>query len=161
MLEDLGNLGDFLGGLAVIITLAYLTLQVRQNTASAEAAAIQTASHSFADAVESFARDPEILRIYTASVQDFDSLGPEDRQRFAAIMGGLLHRFEGFLVLTDRGILPQGYWDGAANRIRGLSRSRAHGPGGNAAGTSSIKGCSSGSMKRSSASRCGRPLSAT
>ena len=40
LLEDLGNLGDFLGGLAVIITLAYLTLQVRQNTASAEAAAI-------------------------------------------------------------------------------------------------------------------------
>lgn len=119
MLEDLGNLGDFLGGLAVIITLAYLTLQVRQNTASAEAAAIHTASHSFPDAVESFALDPEILRIYTAGVQDFDSLGPEDRQRFSAIMGGLLHRFEGFLVLTDRGILPQGYWDGAANRIRG------------------------------------------
>lgn len=119
MLEDLGNLGDFLGGLAVIITLAYLTLQVRQNNASVEAAAIQTASQSFADAVESFAKDPDILRVYTAGVQDFDSLGPEDRLRFAAIMGGLLHRFECFLVLSDRGILPRSYWDGAVNRIRG------------------------------------------
>ena len=132
MLEDLGNLGDFLGGLAVIITLAYLTLQVRQNTASAEAAAIQTASHSFADAVESFARDPEILRIYTAGVQDFDSLGPEDRQRFAAIMGGLLHRFEGFLVLTMRHSSP-GLLGRRSQSDRGLSRSQAR-SGGNAAG---------------------------
>ena len=56
--------------------------------------------------MEFFAQDPEILRIYTAGVQDFDSLRPEDRQRFAAIMGGLVHRFDGFLVLIDRGILP-------------------------------------------------------
>lgn len=119
MLEDLGNLGDFLGGLAVIITLAYLTLQVRQNTASVEASAVQSASQAFADSVESFARDPDTMRVYLAGVQDFDSLGPEDRQRFAAIMGGLLHRLEGFLVLIDRGILPPSYWDGAVNRIRG------------------------------------------
>ena len=32
VLEDLGNLGDFLGGLAVIATLIYLAVQVRQNS---------------------------------------------------------------------------------------------------------------------------------
>ena len=33
MLEDLGNLGDFLGGIGVVVTLAYLAIQIRQNTA--------------------------------------------------------------------------------------------------------------------------------
>ena len=32
MLEDLGNLGDFLGGIAVIATLLYVAIQIRQNT---------------------------------------------------------------------------------------------------------------------------------
>ena len=37
--EHLGNLGDFIGGIAVVITLIYLTSQVRQSSA-----AIRTAS---------------------------------------------------------------------------------------------------------------------
>jgi hypothetical protein len=32
VLEALGNLGDFLGGVGVFITLGYLAIQVRQNT---------------------------------------------------------------------------------------------------------------------------------
>jgi len=31
-LETLGNLGDFVGGIAVVVTLIYLALQIRQNT---------------------------------------------------------------------------------------------------------------------------------
>ena len=31
-LEDLGNLGEFLGAIGVIVTLAYLALEIRQNT---------------------------------------------------------------------------------------------------------------------------------
>ena len=30
--EALGNLGDYVGGIAVILSLAYLALQIRQNT---------------------------------------------------------------------------------------------------------------------------------
>ena len=33
-LQTFANLGEFLGGLAVIVSLAYLALQVRQNTQS-------------------------------------------------------------------------------------------------------------------------------
>ncbi len=34
MLEALGNIGDFLGRLGVVITLLYLAAQIRQNTRS-------------------------------------------------------------------------------------------------------------------------------
>ena len=33
-LQDLGSIGDFIGGIAVIITLLYLANQIRQNTNS-------------------------------------------------------------------------------------------------------------------------------
>ena len=32
MLEALGNIGDFIGGIGVVITLAYLAVQIRHNT---------------------------------------------------------------------------------------------------------------------------------
>jgi hypothetical protein len=56
-LEDLGNIGDFLGGIGVFLTLIYLALQVRQNTRSLEAntsvARAQTRVQLTSDAVES------------------------------------------------------------------------------------------------------------
>lgn len=119
MLENLGNLGDFIGGIAVVVTLVYLAFQIRHNTTSVEAAAVQSASQAFADVVESFARDPELTRIYIAGTKDFGALSSEERQRFAAIMGAMLHRFEGLVILSDRGLLPPRSWDGAVNRLRG------------------------------------------
>jgi hypothetical protein len=41
MLETLGNLGDFIGGIAVVITLIYLVMQVRQNTNATRLATLQ------------------------------------------------------------------------------------------------------------------------
>ena len=41
MLEDLGNIGDFIGGIGVIVMLAYLAVQIRHNTRAARAATLQ------------------------------------------------------------------------------------------------------------------------
>lgn len=119
MLEDLGNIGDFLGGIAVIATLIYLALQVRHNTVSVEAATVQSGSQAFAEILDSFMKDPELMRLYLAGCQDFNGLAFEEKQRYAAIMGSVLHRFEGLIELSDRGLLPEQSWDGAVNRVRG------------------------------------------
>ena len=39
--EAFGNVGDFIGGIGVVITLAYLALQIRQNSNSVKAASAQ------------------------------------------------------------------------------------------------------------------------
>ena len=41
-LEQLANLGEFVGGVAVIVTLIYLTLQVKQNTRSIRSSTLAT-----------------------------------------------------------------------------------------------------------------------
>jgi hypothetical protein len=41
MIENLGNIGDFIGGVGVFVTLLYLVTQVRQNTNSQRLASIQ------------------------------------------------------------------------------------------------------------------------
>ena len=42
MIEALGNFGDFIGGIAVVITLLYLSHQIRQNTKEVRNNSIQT-----------------------------------------------------------------------------------------------------------------------
>ena len=119
MLEDLGNLGDFISGVAVVVTLIYLTLQIRQNTVSVRAATIQSAAQANAEMLDHFVRDPELHRIYQAGTRDFESLSPEDRFRFASIMGSMLHRVEGMVYQSAKGLLPPESWEGGANRIKG------------------------------------------
>jgi hypothetical protein len=41
-LESLGNIGDFVGGLGVVLTLAYMAVQIRKNTATTR---VQTVQH--------------------------------------------------------------------------------------------------------------------
>ena len=41
-LHQLANLGEFIGGIAVLVTLIYLVLQVRQGNSNARASARQT-----------------------------------------------------------------------------------------------------------------------
>lgn len=41
MIENLGNIGDLIGGIGVVITLIYLTTQIRQNTRSLRLTSIQ------------------------------------------------------------------------------------------------------------------------
>lgn len=118
MLESLGNIGDFIGGIAVVVTLIYLARQIQHNTTTVEAATVQAASEAFAEILDTLAKDPELMNLYLSGCKDFDSLPSEDRMRYAFIMGMLLHRFEGFVSLQDRGLLPPGSWDGAISRLR-------------------------------------------
>ena len=45
-LEELGNLGDFLGGIGVIVTLVYLAVQIRSNTQTVRVASLEAVVNS-------------------------------------------------------------------------------------------------------------------
>ena len=70
MLEALGSLGDFIGGLAVIATLLYLAIQVRQNTQLLRAntlAATAAATVSFNHMLGS---DPAVARVFQVGLEN-------------------------------------------------------------------------------------------
>jgi hypothetical protein len=118
-LDDLGNLGDFVGGIAVVVSLLYLASQIRRNTLSVQAATIQSASQAATEMMELMARDPEVLRLFHAGTHDFDALSEFDRFRFGTVMGTLLYRFENLVAQTRRGHLPADSWVGVLNRLKG------------------------------------------
>ena len=59
-LSDLGNLGDFPGVFAVLVTLVYLAIQVRQNPATSRVQTRQTLAYSQINYLNSRVTDPFI-----------------------------------------------------------------------------------------------------
>ena len=119
MLDALGNVGDFVGGIGVVITLIYLARQIHHNSASIEATAVQAASHSVAEALEALAKEPSLVIIYSKGCKDYESLNDTEKLQYSLLMGSILHRFEGLLVIRDRGLLPPNAMDGSVNRVIG------------------------------------------
>ena len=75
-LEQLGNLGEFVAAIAVVVSIFYLAVQMRQNTATVEAAAYQTWLTAKQE-LYSFTRDPHFSQIVGPALADSRSLTEE------------------------------------------------------------------------------------
>jgi hypothetical protein len=98
MLEDLGNLGDFIGGLAVVVTLLYLAVQLRQNTAqlreSSTLAKVQAgdiAFRSFSDWRAKIVCHADVADIYARGLRDLGALQSAERLRFHLLASELFY----------------------------------------------------------------------
>lgn len=101
MLENLGNLGDFLGGIGVVITLLYLAVQVRQNTkqlrSDAEAAltrSLEGQTEEVGNWISSIAESRDVADVWMRGLENLDSLDETDRLRFDYIGARLLQAWQ-------------------------------------------------------------------
>jgi len=117
-LEDLGNIGEFLGALGVIASLVYLAVQIRQNTRSIRASAFQDAQRDVAGMVDGLAHDPELTRIFYDGNRDFESFSSEDRRRYAVFMSSMIRRYENLLHQTRIGNIDPTLLEGLFSELR-------------------------------------------
>jgi len=118
VIEAFGDIGDFLGGIGVVITLIYLAGQIRQNTRSIRMSAFQAAQRDIADILDGLSKDPELVRIYFDGNHKFESFSKEDRRRYATFMSGWLRRYETFLYHTRLGNIDREQWEGVLTELR-------------------------------------------
>ena len=119
MLDELGNLGDFIGGVAVLVTLVYVAIQIRQNTAQLKIGGEIARTDTYARSVESFSEfrsllisDSEMADIYLRGCRDMGSLSPVERLRFYLILQQVFHTVQAALAnTTATGTkLRSGFW---------------------------------------------------
>ena len=78
--------GEFIGGIAVVVSLVYLASQIRQNSKLLEAAAEDSRLQSINSISAMLAGDSEIARIYWDGVEDREVLSKADQRRFDPIL---------------------------------------------------------------------------
>lgn len=111
-LEDLGNIGEIVGAIGVVVSLAYLAFQIRQNTRFMRSASFQEAIRDVISITDALSTDRELSRIYWKGLADFESLEQDERRRFSAYLVGLFRRFEVIVYQTRQGALDASSWEG-------------------------------------------------
>ncbi|MFT4519826.1 MAG: hypothetical protein ACI9JM_002223 [Halioglobus sp.] len=95
--EAIGAAAEAVGALAVIVTLVYLTVQLRQNTKAIEHATYRGVLDDASQWQYKVIENPELAELYMAGMRG-DELSSTDRLRFSLLMNTLFghwgHAFE-------------------------------------------------------------------
>jgi len=108
ILDTLGNLGDFIGGIAVIVTLAYLAFQMRQNTKTVRANSVRELTESILSATAALV-EPGNAEVYLRGARSYSALTAEEKFRFGVLVGFFLARLDTVLEYRQRGMVDDEY----------------------------------------------------
>lgn len=86
--DAIGAIAEAVGALAVIITLVYLTFQLRQNTKAIEHSTSRGVLDDASQWQYKVIENPELAELYIAGMRD-DDLSSSDRLRFGLLMNTL------------------------------------------------------------------------
>lgn len=98
-------IAEIIGGIAVVLTLFVLILEVRRNTAVLGTSAFQSVTESWTDFTAMLAADAELARIYQSGRIDPRALNAEDLSRFEYLMITVGRRIESAYMLQQSGLL--------------------------------------------------------
>ena len=117
-LQDLGNIGEFTAAIATLVTLAYLAIQIRQNTISTRTSSYQAVVAAVAEFSRELGLDGDAARIFSSGARDYDSLSSEDRTRFDFLTASLFRNYENIFYQHKEGAIDEALWAGWSWRIR-------------------------------------------
>lgn len=103
--EALGAIGELIGALAVLITLVYVALQIRQNTAALRSAATQGAHDQVADLYRTLSTDAELAMIFARGCSNPDELSDTETAKYFALLMQVLFYVQNWHSQTSDGLM--------------------------------------------------------
>ena len=111
-LTQLANVGEFIGGVAVLVTLIYLAVQLRQNTRAMRSSTFQQISAQMGQNVETVTTNPELADIFVKFLSGDRELTPSERVRLQGLFVMSLRRIEAVYVQRALGSIDGEMADG-------------------------------------------------
>jgi hypothetical protein len=102
-LTQLANLGEFIGGVAVLVTLAYLAAQVRQSNKFAAGDAMRSFLTEYNATVRG-TNDPDLNRLIRKGFVDFDNMSNEEKSLVHSLLITHMMLAQTAYVLDKRGV---------------------------------------------------------
>jgi len=114
--EAVGAIGEVISALGVIFTLAYLAIQIRQNSASLRSATRQAISTNQSEIGFRLAENPELLSLVLQHTSVGDSV-PEKKLRAHYFIRGLMRTYENQYHQYQDGTFDESVWYGYLNNM--------------------------------------------
>ena len=109
-LADWANIGEVIGAIAVVISLAYVGVQIRENTEEMRVTNRQQLIGRAHEATAGFALSPELSAVL-AKVAAGDPLTSGEQVQYGYLIRSMLYDVQEALVLNREGRLDDAYWE--------------------------------------------------
>lgn len=110
-LNDFASLATVLQGVGVIATLAFLAIELRQNTRALRANAFQTVASEFARFDGQFAYDADYADLVLRALVSLEPLTPNERYRVAMAASLRMQLFDSLYYWHRQGVLEKPRWE--------------------------------------------------
>ena len=97
----LGAISDLIAAIVVIVTLGYLAVQVRQNTAALRSTAAHGAHDQAASIYDELASDPELTDLFMRVSNSPEDANDIERARFTSLMMAAVFRLQNWYLQVD------------------------------------------------------------
>lgn len=108
--DAIGALSELIGATAVVVTIGYLTFQVRQHSLSVRSASYQATTDALNQINLAIATDPDLLRVVSSRPVSLEELSLEDRYRYSYVMLSLFRVRETIFYQRDEGTTALQSW---------------------------------------------------
>ncbi len=117
-LEYLGNIGDFVGGVAVVATLVYVAIQLAQNnrllrpnTAAVRASGTTAITELLVNVNQTLLGDASLCEIFLRGLAEPESLRGADKLRFEIFLQNAFVSHENAMKLARSGAIESEDWE--------------------------------------------------
>lgn len=109
-IQDWGAVGDLIGGAAIIVSLIYVGIQIKQSTAASRAATYQAFSQQYSSHMLPL-QNVDFRGIFVRGLGDLDSLEADEQVAFFSYLNGVLRMFEAFYLQQQEGTFDSDIYD--------------------------------------------------
>lgn len=111
-LNELGNIGEFLSSIGVIVSLVYLAIQIRKNTETERTSTYQSVVSDFGSLNRTMSSSANLSYLYVQAMEDFTKLDADEKARISQLFFATFHYFENMYYQYQKGYLEEDVWRG-------------------------------------------------
>jgi hypothetical protein len=116
-LKKYALIAEIIGGLAVVVGLIFVGLELRQNTIAQRVTATQTLVVDYENAIDIIGRDADTACIYVRGINGLENLNGIERYRFFILWFHILRAGEQLHYYSLEGMVDQRIWRGFQRQL--------------------------------------------
>lgn len=116
-IQEMGALGEVIGAIAIIITLIFLALQIRQNTKAVILNTGHAITEEFRSMFELIAANGELAELINKSANTDVNITGADKARYWAYTSNFIYAFENAYFQSAQGALDSNKWAGMKRMV--------------------------------------------
>lgn len=109
-LENVYFVTQIIAALAVIASLLYVGIQLKQNTQAIRAAAVQSITETVATNATNIAASPGNASLFRRGLNDYTALTESEQAQFVQLMNGIFLSQDSIFWLYTNGSFPEELW---------------------------------------------------